>query len=209
MKYYFRDMIGKEIITRYYSNLNSSGEFYTDSNGREMLKRKRDYRPTWKVNLQEEVSGNYYPITSKISLKDEERRLKLSLLTDRAQGGTSMKDGEIEMMVKLIVLHAKREKNKYIHILQVHRRLLKDDAFGVGEALNESAYGEGLVVRGSHYIIGGSIKNLDELAIKEKNLALQLLLRPWPFIISNESNFSMYAQYATSQVSGIHQINDI
>ena len=101
------------------------------------------------------------------------------------------------------------EKNKYIHILQVHRRLLKDDAFGVGEALNESAYGEGLVVRGSHYIIGGSIKNLDELAIKEKNLALQLLLRPWPFIISNESNFSMYAQYATSQVSGIYQINDI
>lgn len=110
MKYYFRDMIGKEIITRYYSNLNSSGEFYTDSNGREMLKRKRDYRPTWKVKLQEEVSGNYYPITSKISLKDEERRFKLSLLTDRAQGGTSMKDGEIEMMVKLIVLYFKKEK---------------------------------------------------------------------------------------------------
>lgn len=178
-----KDMIGKEIITRYYSNLNSSGEFYTDSNGREMLKRKRDYRPTWKVKLQEEVSGNYYPITSKISLKDEERRLKLSLLTDRAQGGTSMKDGEIEMMV--------------------HRRLLKDDAFGVGEALNESAYGEGLVVRGSHYIMGGSIKNLDELAIKEKTLALQLLLRPWPFIISNESNFPTYAQYAALQNIGL------
>lgn len=54
------------------------------------------------------------------------------------------------------------------------------------------------MVRGSHYIIGGSIKNLDELAIKEKNLALQLLLRPWPFIISNDNNF---LTYAISQVS--------
>lgn len=65
------------------------------------------------------------------------------------------------------------------------------------------------MVRGSHYIMGGSIKNLDELAIKEKTLALQLLLRPWPFIISNESNFSTYAQYAALQVSGIYQVNDI
>lgn len=65
------------------------------------------------------------------------------------------------------------------------------------------------MVRGSHYIIGGSIKNLDELAIKEKTLALQLLLRPWPFIISNENNFSTYAQNAVSQVSGIYQVNDI
>jgi lysosomal alpha-mannosidase len=57
----------------------------------------------------------------------------LILLNDRAQGGTSMRDGELEMMV--------------------HRRLLHDDAFGVGEALNESAYGSGLVVRGKHWLL--------------------------------------------------------
>ena len=111
MRYNFRDKIGKEIVTRYYSNLNSSGEFYTDSNGREMLKRKRDYRPTWNVELEEQVSGNYYPITSKISLKDEESQLKLSLLTDRAEGGTSMRDGEIEIMV-IFILRIKRLKVK-------------------------------------------------------------------------------------------------
>lgn len=110
VRYNFRDKIGKEIVTRYHSNLNSSGEFYTDSNGREMLKRKRDYRPTWNVELEEQVSGNYYPITSKISLKDEENQLKLSLLTDRAEGGTSMRDGEIEMMVIFIILRIKRLK---------------------------------------------------------------------------------------------------
>ena len=37
--------------------------------------------------------------------------------------------------------------------LMVHRRLLHDDAFGVGEALNETAFGgEGLVARGKHKV---------------------------------------------------------
>ena len=53
---------------------------------------------------------------------------QFTLLTDRSQGGASIQDGELEVMV--------------------HRRLLFDDAFGVGEPLNESAYGQGLVVRG-------------------------------------------------------------
>jgi lysosomal alpha-mannosidase len=35
----------------------------------------------------------------------------------------------------------------------IHRRLLYDDRFGVGEALNETAYGEGLVVRGRHVLV--------------------------------------------------------
>lgn len=42
---------------------------------------------------------------------------------------------------------------KYIFLCNVFfsvRRLLHDDAFGVGEALNETAFGEGLVVRGKH-----------------------------------------------------------
>ena len=57
---------------------------------------------------------------------------QVTLLTDRSQGGTSMKDGDMEVMI--------------------HRRLLYDDAFGVGEPLNESAYGQGLVVRGKHWL---------------------------------------------------------
>lgn len=40
-------------------------------------------------------------------------------------------------------------------IFQVHRRLLRDDAFGVGEALFEEAYGQGLVARGKHWLIFG------------------------------------------------------
>ncbi|XP_012143157.2 lysosomal alpha-mannosidase II isoform X2 [Megachile rotundata] len=178
-----KDKIGKEVITKYSSNLNSTGEFDTDTNGRETLKRKRNFRPTWDLVLEEEVSGNYYPITSKISLTDKEKLQKLSVLTDRAQGGSSMKDGEIEMMI--------------------HRRLLKDDAFGVDEALNETAYGKGLVVRGSHYVIGGSVKSLDDFVLKEKELALQLLLRPWPLITPVPTNSVNEDFMAVTQASGL------
>lgn len=97
---FFRDGIGKEVITRYSSKLKSNKIFYTDSNGREMLKRERNYRPTWELHLDEPVAGNYYPITTKISIKDTVSKAKrLSVLNDRAQGGSSLNDGEIELMV--------------------------------------------------------------------------------------------------------------
>jgi lysosomal alpha-mannosidase len=35
----------------------------------------------------------------------------------------------------------------------VYRRTLHDDALGVGEPLNETAFGQGLVVRGKHFLI--------------------------------------------------------
>ncbi|XP_071568794.1 lysosomal alpha-mannosidase-like isoform X1 [Temnothorax nylanderi] len=154
-----KDKIGREIVTRYSSNLQTDKTFYTDSNGREMLKRVRNYRPTWDVELYEPISGNYYPVTSKIALKDKKNQLKLNVLVDRAQGGSSLEDGDIELML--------------------HRRLLKDDAFGVGEALNETAFGEGLVARGRHHLYGGKVKGVDEFVLKEKELALKLALHPW------------------------------
>lgn len=86
-------------MTKYSSYLISGDEFYTDSNGREMLKRKRNYRPTWNLKLHEPISGNYYPVTTKISLKDKIKPIKFSIFTDRSQGGTSMKNGELELMV--------------------------------------------------------------------------------------------------------------
>jgi lysosomal alpha-mannosidase len=91
------DKIGKEVITRYTSSINHEGVFYTDSNGREMMKRIRDQRDTWKINLIEKIAGNYYPINTKISIEDKENRF--SVLVDRAQGGGSLSDGSIELMV--------------------------------------------------------------------------------------------------------------
>jgi lysosomal alpha-mannosidase len=125
------DNLGKEIIMRYDTDIQSQSKYYTDANGREVLERIRDYRPTWNYTVNEPVSGNYYPINSRIWIKDQNRQL--TVLTDRSHGGGSIHDGSIEIML--------------------HRRLLYDDGFGVGEALNESAFDEGLVIRGKHLLV--------------------------------------------------------
>lgn len=59
--------------------------------------------------------------------------------------------------------------------------MLKDDAFGVGEALNETAYGEGLIARGQHYIFNSNTTEPEEL-LKEKVAELELALRLWTLI---------------------------
>jgi hypothetical protein len=47
--------IGKEVVSRFTTSIVSQGQLLTDSNGREMLLRKRDSRPAWKLNQTEEV----------------------------------------------------------------------------------------------------------------------------------------------------------
>lgn len=88
----------KSVISRFSTDIDTKGEFFTDSNGREMMKRKRDFRETWDVKLKEKIPGNYYPVTTKIAIEDKKHRL--AILTDRSQGGSSMVDGSVELMVK-------------------------------------------------------------------------------------------------------------
>ncbi|KAJ8919646.1 hypothetical protein NQ315_006173, partial [Exocentrus adspersus] len=179
---------GKEVITRYKTRLNSDSVFYTDSNGRELVKRVRNFRPTWKVSLQEPVAGNYYPVTSKILLRSGQD--EVAVLTDRAQGGTSLRDGEIELML--------------------HRACLHDDAFGVGEALIEEAFNSGLVARGSHYLVFGSTStdNPDgkSVAAQERILAQNKLLDTWTFLSSTKGlSFADYKAKYKTQFSGLKQ----
>ncbi|KAG6700778.1 hypothetical protein I3842_08G130500 [Carya illinoinensis] len=128
------DDIGKEIITRIKANMATDKVFYTDSNGRDFLKRVRDYRADWPLSVTQPVAGNYYPLNLGIYTMD--KKFELSILVDRATGGSSIEDGEVELML--------------------HRRMRFDDARGVGEALNETVRVnhklEGLTVRGNYYI---------------------------------------------------------
>ena len=60
------------------------------------------------------------------------------MVTDRSQGGSSLKQGQVELMV--------------------HRRMFRDDRRGVAQNLNETMCGctecdcPGLVARGTHYL---------------------------------------------------------
>ena len=151
----FDDGIGKEIISRYSTSIKSDGEFFTDSNGREFVSRTRNdvssaigYEdPSYNTDL-EPVAGNYYPVNSAIYIEDESR--SFSVLVDRSQGGSSLSDGSLELLIQ--------------------RRLLYDDARGVGEPLNETdigitpdppygnttRLGKGVIIRGTHRLKIGS-----------------------------------------------------
>ena len=117
----FPPNIGKEVVMKFASGLASKGAFYTDSNGREMVKRVRDQRgPSYPpLVVSEPVAGNYYPVNSMLSLDDGSS--EMVVVTDVSMGGASMHDGELELMV--------------------HRRVLKDDSRGVQEPLNETMCG--------------------------------------------------------------------
>ncbi|KVI02909.1 Galactose mutarotase-like domain-containing protein [Cynara cardunculus var. scolymus] len=106
------DGVGKEVITRITADMATNKVLYTDSNGRDFLKR---------LNLGMFTTDN---------------KTELSVLVDRATGGASINDGQMEIMF--------------------HRRMLFDDGRGVGEALDETVCTkttcQGLAVRGTYYM---------------------------------------------------------
>jgi alpha-mannosidase len=138
---------GKEIASQFWTPIKSNGVFYTDSNGREFLQRKRNYRPSWNLTVYEPVAGNYYPVNAAMYMEDA--NASFAVLVDRSQGGGSVSEGQVEIMVQ--------------------RRTVADDARGVDEALNEttggmspyppygdrSRHGDGVIVRGTQRIMVG------------------------------------------------------
>ncbi|KAI3712813.1 hypothetical protein L1987_71379 [Smallanthus sonchifolius] len=128
------DGVGKEVITRITADMATNKVFYTDSNGRDFLKRVRDYREDWPLQVTQPVAGNYYPLN--LGMFTTDNKTELSVLVDRATGGASINDGEMEIMF--------------------HRRMLYDDHRGVGEALDEFVCNktacQGLVIRGNYYM---------------------------------------------------------
>ncbi|KAJ6686994.1 ALPHA-MANNOSIDASE [Salix purpurea] len=128
------DGIGKEITTQITTTIKSNRTFYTDSNGRDFIQRVRDTRTDWELQVNQPIAGNYYPVNLGIYVQDNST--ELSVLVDRSMGGSSLVDGQIELML--------------------HRRLLHDDSRGVGEVLNETVCVldrcEGLTIQGKFFL---------------------------------------------------------
>ena len=124
--------IGREVVSVFKTSIANNGVFYTDTNGREMLKRTKDTRAGgWKLQSTEPVSQNYYPLNGRISTKDSDAQM--TLIVDRACGGTGYRNGQLEIML--------------------HRRLTQDDQLGVNEALQEIENGRPLIASGRHWIM--------------------------------------------------------
>ena len=62
------------------------------------MKRIIDTRESYDYTVTEPVAANYYPLNSHIYLKNTSGE-RLTVLVDRSQGGVSVKDGQLEVMV--------------------------------------------------------------------------------------------------------------
>ncbi|XP_064457872.1 lysosomal alpha-mannosidase-like isoform X2 [Ornithodoros turicata] len=125
--------VGREVVSRFTSNLQNDGIFFTDSNGRSTVKRRRSRQSFAQSSESFRVtSPNYYPVTSWIYIKDLVRSLQFTVLPDLPEGGSSLQDGEVELMV--------------------HRRLVTDDECGLREILNDTS-----IVKGRHLVHIGQL----------------------------------------------------
>lgn len=89
--------------------------WWTDSNGRQMQRRRRSWRRSWPLNITEPIASNFYPITSAATLRgmppqrtpgDDDRgggggggEFELSLVTDRPQGAASLESGAMHVLL--------------------------------------------------------------------------------------------------------------
>ncbi|XP_063690730.1 lysosomal alpha-mannosidase-like [Bolinopsis microptera] len=160
---------GREVILRYQTSLSTNQKFYTDSNGREMLQRRLNKLQEDEVT--EPVSGNYYPVTTRAVLLDEQTGMQLTVLTDRAQGGASLAEGQVELMV--------------------HRRTLEDDNRGVDEALDDE-----LVVKGRHWLYYSRFDSMKENRV----LGQEMFYKPTVAIGIDENPEQPSQSYSDSAV---------
>ncbi|CAI5530929.1 unnamed protein product [Closterium sp. Naga37s-1] len=107
--------VGREVVTRFASSLATAGVLFTDSQGRDYLRRVRNHRADWNLTVYQPIAGNFYPLTAGAFIADS--TAQLSLLVDRPLGAASLADGQIEVML--------------------HRRMISDDGEGVAEVLDE------------------------------------------------------------------------
>jgi len=97
---------GHELVVNFHvDNFFNNQTFYTDSNGLEMQKRILNYRPTWDIQLNyddqnsnENITANFYPINTAISMKDIYSGRVFTVMNDRSQAGTALSEGNIELM---------------------------------------------------------------------------------------------------------------
>ncbi|EDW37367.1 GL26216 [Drosophila persimilis] len=131
---------------------------------KEIVLPKSDKKSVKETEKNLEVPKRFKKSYPALALQGSNKRI--ALLNDRAQGGTSMKDGQLELML--------------------HRRLIRDDGYGVGEALNEQKYDKPLIARGKVYLILNSV----EESTKVERLAEKEILLPFSVFFSKASSQS-------------------
>ena len=87
-----KERFGYELVAFWQSLDIKNDEYFTDSNGLELLTRT----PQKGIDKQD-IPASFSPVTSMIGIRDEHR--SLTVLTDRALGGTGFTPGRIELLI--------------------------------------------------------------------------------------------------------------
>ncbi|KOM38456.1 hypothetical protein LR48_Vigan03g183800 [Vigna angularis] len=134
--------------------------------------------------ILDEVHQQLNPWVSQVNLGIyiQDSSVEFSVLVDRSVGGSSLEDGQMEVML--------------------HRRLIHDDARGVGEVLNETVCiadkCEGLTIQGKLYL---RIDNKGEGAKWRRTVGQELYS---PLLLAfTEQDGDNWLHFATSTFSGI------
>lgn len=111
--------IGHEVISRFDTDLKSGDTWASDSNGLELQYRRRNFRhplgpnQTNYATCSDPVSCNYFSVNTIASIQDQRSataspRRRLTVLTDRSEGGSSMATGSLELMLHRRLAHGCR-----------------------------------------------------------------------------------------------------
>ncbi|TSL40971.1 Epididymis-specific alpha-mannosidase [Bagarius yarrelli] len=137
-------LINREAVLRTTTNLSNNRTIYTDDNGYQIMKRE------YKTYINNTLSRNYYPMVRGAYIEDGDNRLVL--LSERAHGVASLRQGQIQVML--------------------HRRLWNNQEWNLGYnlTLNDSS-----IVRPVLWMMLGSTASMASLY---QRAALQLQHRP-------------------------------
>lgn len=97
------DNKGKDVMVNFkmFDGFEANKTFWTDSNALEMQERRLNYNPRfpWSPDAQN-ISSNFYPVDSAIVMRDNNKKRQVTVMNDRAQGGSAdLQKSTIELMM--------------------------------------------------------------------------------------------------------------
>jgi len=169
---------GKEVISRYSTDLKTGTRFYTD-NGIEMQVRSTDESQEPRVHISRKtVEAQYYPCVSTSFIRDDDTQQQFTVLSSSPMGVTHHSVGGLEYMM--------------------HRHLTKDDGRGLGEGVKDKT-----VIDVSQRLLFDSISNSEEirrrLSLYQDHQLRQLLVIPSESYENMEWDEVFYPQYRSLQ----------
>lgn len=114
-------------------------------------------------------------------MTDSKSGYRMNLLTDRAQGGGSVEDGQLELLV--------------------HRRFVQEDLGMFKEPLDEMVDGKGVVVRGTHTLFFEDTKDEEKLELPTlRSLVQERSREPVISFISMNHTFDEWIKFHQPKV---------